>query len=230
MDTTHIAYTAEDLISHKLQRSGLLVAKPKFDRDGTDLLAFMSVDNGTKFCRIQCKGRSLIKSSKANVDVFESYVTAGFILFLFINDGNDSASNLFCFFPDDIKKRWVLKTNKESKKIYSLSFSKSTFNDINKKGNLIEYFFSEQKIEQIKIIIRKSDIKEEFNQFFDIINMQKDLISKQKEHNELESLLKDLKHTEELLNVMEENVKIKEEYYNYAKSQFDKKITWTKKG
>jgi hypothetical protein len=46
IDTTHIAYTAEDLISHKLQNAGLLVAKPKFDRDGTDFLALISVGNG----------------------------------------------------------------------------------------------------------------------------------------------------------------------------------------
>jgi HD superfamily phosphohydrolase len=226
MDTTHIAYTAEDLISHKLQRSGLLVAKPKFDRDGADLLAFMSVDNGTKFCRIQCKGRSLINSNTSSIDVYESYVTDGFVLFLFINDGNDSTSNLFCFFSNDIKEKWELKTYKEYKKIFRLSFSKSNFNNVN---------FSEQKIEEIKNIIRHSDVKEEFKHFFDIIKKQKDLIKLQKDRNELEkdkneleSLLKDIKHTEELKNVMEENLKIKEEYYNYAKSQYELERKLTK--
>lgn len=46
MDTTHIAYTAEDLIAHKLQRYGLLVAKPKFDQSGTDLIALDEVKDG----------------------------------------------------------------------------------------------------------------------------------------------------------------------------------------
>jgi hypothetical protein len=32
MDTAKIEYTAEDLIAHYLQKNGLLVAKPKFDR------------------------------------------------------------------------------------------------------------------------------------------------------------------------------------------------------
>lgn len=34
MDTTLMEYTAEDLIAHKLQRAGILISKPKFDREG----------------------------------------------------------------------------------------------------------------------------------------------------------------------------------------------------
>jgi hypothetical protein len=222
MDTTHMACIAEDLISHKLQHSGLIVAKPKFDRDGADLLAFMTVDNGAKFCRIQCKGRSLIKSN-ASVDVFESYVTDGFILFLFVNDGDESSSNLFCFLPNDIKGKWKLIKSKGSRRtLYRLSFSKSSFNNTKKKGNLIEYLFSDQKIEEIKNIITQSDVKEEFNQFFDVITNQRDLIKLQKEKNELEGLLKDLRHTEELKNFKEEKIKIMEEHYNYATEQLKK--------
>jgi hypothetical protein len=217
MDTTHIANIAEDLISHKLQLSGLLVAKPKFDRDGADLLAFMTVDNGAKFCRIQCKCRSLIKSN-ASVDVYESYVTDGFILLLFVNDGNEGSSNLFCFLPNDIKRKWKLKTYESSKRnLYRLSFSKSSFINTKMNGNLKEYDFSEKKIEEIKNIIRQSDVKEEFKQFFDVITNQRDLIKLQKEKNELEGLLKDLRHTEELKNLKEEKIKIMEEHYNYAK-------------
>ena len=222
MDTTHIAYIAEDLISHRLQRSGLIVAKPKFDRDGADLLAFMTVDNGAKFCRIQCKGRSLIKSN-ASVDVYENYVTDGFILFLFVDDGTEGSSNLFCFLPIDIRGKWELKTYKGSKRnLYRLSISKCNFSNVNKKGNLIEYYFSEQKIEEIKNTIRQSDVKEEFKQFFDVIKKQRDLIKLQKEKNELEDLLKDLKNTEELKNAMEERIKNMEEYYNYTKEQMKK--------
>ena len=80
MDTTHLEYTAEDLISHKLMQAGLLVAKPKFDREGTDLLALLQMADGVKFCRIQCKGRS-IKDSNSNIKIPTSYVTNGFVLF-----------------------------------------------------------------------------------------------------------------------------------------------------
>ena len=146
MDTTHIACTAEDLISYKLQRSDLLVAKPKFDRDGADLLAFMSVSEGMKFCRIQCKGRSLQKSDSSNVEVFKNYVTDAFILLLYVDNGNEEKINLFCFFSDEIKSKWKLRTFKNSMKdYYRLSFSKKVFNNENKKGNLIEYALDDKK-------------------------------------------------------------------------------------
>lgn len=51
-DITVMEYTAEDFIAHKLQRSGFLVAKPKFDQDGADLHAFLDVKDNAKFCRI----------------------------------------------------------------------------------------------------------------------------------------------------------------------------------
>lgn len=65
MDTTKLEYTAEDLIAHTLQRSGILIAKPKFDREGAGLLAFAELADGVKFCRIQCKGRTLIDSNSS---------------------------------------------------------------------------------------------------------------------------------------------------------------------
>ena len=50
MDPSVMEYTAEDLIAHKLTRSGFLVAKPRFDQEGADLLAFLKVKDGAKFC------------------------------------------------------------------------------------------------------------------------------------------------------------------------------------
>lgn len=222
IDTTHIANTAEDLISHKLQNAGLLVAKPKFDRDGTDLLVLISVGNGARFCRIQCKGRTLINSNSATVDVYESYVSKGFVLFLYIYAGNDSISNLYCFFANDIKNRWIL-TKQGSKIVYRLTVTKSSFDNINKKKNLIEYSFSEQKVEQIKSVIKQSNAKEELKHFSNIITKQKDLISLQNEKSELEKLVMEIKYTEELLNVLKEKVEVQEQFYNFAKSQIDKK-------
>lgn len=74
MDTTLMEYTAEDLIAHKLQRAGILISKPKFDREGTDLIALMEVKGGAIFCRIQCKGRSLIKSESSSIKIPQKYV------------------------------------------------------------------------------------------------------------------------------------------------------------
>ena len=63
MDTKVLEMIAECLISAHLQDAGMLVAKPKFDSKGTDLLAFVKMDDGVKFCRIQCKGRCLDNSN-----------------------------------------------------------------------------------------------------------------------------------------------------------------------
>ena len=49
----------------RLLDAGLLVAKPKFDINGTDLLVFAEMKDGVKFCRIQCKGRSSEKEARA---------------------------------------------------------------------------------------------------------------------------------------------------------------------
>jgi hypothetical protein len=96
-DTTKIANTAEDLIAHKLQRAGILVAKPKFDQDGADLIALLDVKDAAKFCRIQCKGRSLIGSSDSSVSVPINYATDGFVLFLEIDTGDRAEVDLYCF-------------------------------------------------------------------------------------------------------------------------------------
>jgi hypothetical protein len=221
MDTTHIAYIAEDLISHKLQHSGLLVAKPKFDCEGADLLVLMDVGEGAKFCRVQCKGRSLVKSVSSNVKVPKSYVTGAFILFLFVDDGNEQETNLFCFFSSDIENRWKLKTFRNSARdYYRLSFSKPTYKNVSKKGNLTEYSLTDHKIEKIKNVIRQADIKKELKQVFDLLKKQNDLIRLQKKKYELEGLIKDIKHTEEVKSILEEKIKIMEEHYEHLKSKF----------
>jgi hypothetical protein len=222
MDTTHIAYTAEDLISYKLQHSGLLVAKPKFDREGADLLVLMNVENGAKFCRIQCKGRSLLKTnSRSHVEVPKTYIKGAFILILFIDDGDEHNTNLFCFFPNDIMRRWKLKTFINSKyDYYQLSLSKTSFQDPMSKGNFLEFKLNNQKIEEIKNVIRKADINEELMQMADLLKNQNDLIKLQNEKHKLDGLLTQIKHKEEIINISEENIKLREEKYQYLESKF----------
>jgi len=215
MDTTHIAYTAEDLISHKLQRSGLLVAKPKFDREGADLLVLMAVKDGAKFCRVQCKGRSLINSASSNVEVPKIYVEGAFILCLFVDDGNIRETNLFCFFPNDIKKRWVLKTSDDpAKDFYLLTFSKTTFNDINKDGNLTEYALTNDKIEGIKDIIRLGNTTEELKKLvLDLLEKHDELSKLNEKRHKVMDAVKDLRHLAEIKRMTEEKIEILEEHY-----------------
>lgn len=222
MDTSHIEYTAEDLISHKLQLAGFLVAKPKFDREGADLLVFMNIDSGTKFCRIQCKGRSLLNSNSSNIEVFKSYISDAFILFLFINDSSESSANLFCFFADDIKKRWKLKTYKDSSKdFYRLSFSKSTFKNKSKRNNLLDYLFTDKTVEKIKNIIKKSDANKEFDKMFDLIKTQNELIYLQKQKTKLEKIITEINHIDEVKKILKDKIKIMKEYYKISEAQIN---------
>jgi len=154
MDTTKIEYTAEDLISHKLQRNDILVAKPKFDREGTDLLAFTQINDGVKFCRIQCKGRSIINNS-SSVKIPQSYVTSGFVLFLFVETSDSNQTNIYCFFESDFKGglQWKLNSQKE----YYLYISKSNFvYDFKNK------VFNDSKAALIKSVINQAEIDGEF--------------------------------------------------------------------
>jgi hypothetical protein len=70
----------------------------------------MEVRDGAKFCRIQCKGRSLINSLSSSIKIPKKYVTGSFVVFLFVEDGNEERTHLFVFFRDDIQK-WNLNEN-----------------------------------------------------------------------------------------------------------------------
>jgi hypothetical protein len=147
-----LEHVAEDLISCRLQEAKILVAKPKFDINGTDLLGFLSVDDGAKFCRIQCKGRSLIRSP-ANIKIPLDYVTSGFVVVLYLETRDDEAL-LCCFFEEDIKA-W----RKNSKDEYQLHLPK-----VSSQKKLAAFRWSVKKAEHIKEVIRNSNVRLETDQ------------------------------------------------------------------
>ncbi|MEJ0039353.1 MAG: hypothetical protein WDO68_25425 [Gammaproteobacteria bacterium] len=135
-------YTAEDLVSHRLQRVGVLVAKPKFDQLGTDLIGLVGVTDNAKFCRIQCKGRSLLNSPTARVEIPRGYASDAFVAFLYVDTGNPTETHLFCFTGDDIRK-W-----KGDAENYCLNISRSTF-----VTELAAFSFTEQRAALVKKLI-----------------------------------------------------------------------------
>ncbi|WP_297189265.1 hypothetical protein [uncultured Porticoccus sp.] len=144
MSASSLEHIAEDLISHALQRKNVLVAKPKFDHNGADLLAFLDVSDGAKFCRIQCKGRSLLQTPKSHIEIASDYATDGLVVILFIEDGSPVEESLYCFFGKEIRL-W----NKTNNHKYRLSFTKKSH-----RKKLYPYRFSPKKInEVIKCII-----------------------------------------------------------------------------
>ena len=152
MDTSKMEYTAEDLISYRLQRSDIFVAKPIFDLKGTDLLAFIEMDDGVKFCRIQCKGRT-VKENGGEITIKKSYVTKGFIVFLYVDSGVFEEQNLYCFFSTEIKEQNKWRTRDDD---YVLSIKKDF------KSDLSFFEFNESKIKLIKLVISTAQNTGEF--------------------------------------------------------------------
>jgi hypothetical protein len=153
VDTSVKEYTAEDLITYKLQRFGVYVAKPKFDVEGTDLFAMLKVESDTgvifKYCRVQCKYRSLVGPRKNPIQINESYVRPDFIVFLYVEDGDIAENHLFCFFWEDIKSNsspWTLRGNH-----FRLSIKRKNF-----KETLTRYVFDQTKLDRIKQRIKTS--------------------------------------------------------------------------
>ncbi len=146
-------YTAEDLIAHKLSRYGFLVAKPKFDREGADLLALLTVGDNARFCRIQCKGRSL-RSGNSNVEIPMSYATNSFVVFLYVELSEDE-TYLYCFLNTEIRT-WHQRDGK-----YFLSLNKNTIKD---KHSC--HLFNSQRAEMIRNLIGSAEEMSEFPSVF----------------------------------------------------------------
>jgi hypothetical protein len=218
MDTSHLEYTAEDLISHKLQRGGLLVAKPKFDRDGTDLIALMEVADGAKFCRIQCKGRTLTGNKSSNVVIPEEYVSGAFFVFLYVEIG-ESKPFIFCFSTKEMISRWKLNPDKKNnKKYYYLGFTKNTILNNKNKSNLQKFLFTDNSIGKIKEIIKRSVSKNEI-ELFDLIKKQQNLIKMKDEIYRLENWTNEYSNAEMLIVYKRKELAILKEKYRATLSK-----------
>jgi hypothetical protein len=149
-DTKQIERIAVDRIAHELQRKDILVAEPRFDQNGADLLGLVEVNDDAKFCRIQCKGRSVADGKHPEVTIPCKYVSNGLVVFVYVETGDDEEPRVYCFFGDEVKK-WKKRENE-----YVLPLSKNPL------GGLDEYRFNDRRAEQIKDIMRFISIKREF--------------------------------------------------------------------
>ncbi len=156
MDTKRLEQIGKDFISSTLQDSGILVAEPRFDRLGTDLIGFTSVDDEGKFCRIQCKYRELKKSISIKID--SKYVVGAFVLFLYIKYAGKR--HVFCFLPEDINR--IFKHNAENS-LYQLcitpkimlsldNYNSISFSD-DKKASIYEVMNSSSPNSELKLLL-----------------------------------------------------------------------------
>jgi|GEM_PF-4761161 len=147
-DTKRMELIAENLISHFLQRHGILVAKPYFDQDAGDLFAITTV-GGIRFCRIQCKGRKVRPSAGNNVEISVAVNLESFVVCLFIDDGSFDSLNLYAFFGDEIAK-WNKNSTGDK---YILCLAHGTFVE-----NLKQNKVSERTIDRIGNEIMKAEL------------------------------------------------------------------------
>jgi len=142
----------------------IITASPEVDMNGADLLAIIKVQDGAKFARIQCKGRTLTSlKSKTSIKIKKSYVTGTFTLLLYVHCPYDSTEHLFCFFAHDIKGRQELWKITDSE--YRLSLYGKTF------GEKFDLFgFTESRVKALKEMIEASDMDKEFYYVFGKVN------------------------------------------------------------
>jgi hypothetical protein len=105
VDTAQKEKIAENAIASILSSRGLLVAKPYFDQRGADLLGFLHICGGAKFCRVQVKYRQ----AGSNIEIPVHYVPGAFLCVVYLvpkeEVDNDATTYAFyCFFPDDIRQ------------------------------------------------------------------------------------------------------------------------------
>jgi len=154
-------------VSARLLSSGIITARPDVDVNGADLLAILRVQDGAKFARIQCKGRTLgSPKSKTTIEIRKSYVTGTFTLLLYLYCSFDSTEHLLCFFADDIRTRNDLW--KAHGKKYRLTLSASNF-----RQRFDLFYFNESRFKALTEIIQASDMDKEFHYVFGKVNLKK---------------------------------------------------------
>ena len=156
--------------------------------------------------------------NNSNVRIPKEYVTGAFFVFLYVDTGG-SEPHIFCFSAEEIIRFWELKTDpKLQKQIYYLGISKGSFLNSNKESNFLGFSFTNDRIDQIKEIIKKSVSKNEI-ELFKLIKQQQNLIEKKDEINQLEKLINEYKHAEELLKENNKILAILKEQYTIELSK-----------
>jgi hypothetical protein len=152
MDTTRKEKIAENVIAAVLSRRGLLVAKPVFDQRGADLLGFLHICGGAKFCRVQCKYRQ----AGSQIEIPIHYVPGAFVCVVYLVpreqiDNDTDTYALYCFFPDDIHQ-WNKRSDNYVLSLPSFETCGERFN-----GNLLD----DGNFDLLRRLIQESTVQDE---------------------------------------------------------------------
>lgn len=152
MDTTHKGNIGEHATALSLQRAGFLVAKPYFDKDGADLLAFAHIGDGAKFARVQCKYRQ----PKTSIKVPTQYAEGAFVCFLCSvpteSDDDGTGQSLYAFFVEDVKA-WGLRAGNYVLRVPSYKHAAKKFR---------KHAVNVETFARLRRLIEDSDVGKEF--------------------------------------------------------------------
>ena len=161
-DNKPLEEQAELAVKHHLIKHGFSIAKPSYDTQGGDILIIEKPNEQfSKILKVQSKGRTLGKSG-TNVRIPISYVTDDFILFIYLVK-EDNSDFLYVLFAKDIKQ-WT-----SNGKEYTLSITESFI----EKEYMIKKLLSDNKISQIKELLKKAQIKKYTSIIIDGVFLEK---------------------------------------------------------
>ena len=103
MDNKPMEMLAELSAVQLCLKNNIKVAKPYFDIQGADLLAFSEIAGGYSFARIQCKGRNKTHGRYAGICLPTEYVSNSFILFVALRDDPSKPPIEYILNSEDIK-------------------------------------------------------------------------------------------------------------------------------
>lgn len=216
MDTRRLEQIGETLITSKLLETGILPAKPFFDHFGADLIGFTSIADQGRFCRIQCKYRTLKQTASISVD--SSYVTGAFILFVCLQ--TDSKKCLYCFTADEVRNIFTA-SSVRSKAVLRLAIS------VKNASVLSQYDYLEHPTERIAAIFdlmkKASPIAEIRRAFSGLSAMMKEVSDIQRKRDDLKELIHKAEVLELEKNANDAQIAILKEYAEVLKSQIRQK-------
>jgi len=195
-----LEHIAEDKISAELQLYQFFIAKPKFDIQGTDLIAFVDFKDSFKLGRIQSKGRSLLSQKTCSVKIKKDYVRESFFVFIYFNT-NPITNNIYFFSVDDIKKQW-----KMVKENYVFSFKKSKL--MQNAYDVYKFDINKCEFMRRQILSNKSEPEKLLVNLVGIYKNQIEIIDKK---NELELTLSEYRKAESEIHKSNQNIELLKE-------------------
>ncbi|MDO6739449.1 hypothetical protein [Wenyingzhuangia sp. 2_MG-2023] len=149
MDNKPLEEQAENYLKSQLIKFDFNLAKPSFDKYGSDLIIVDKINTKkTKILLIQSKGRTLKNETFSNVTIPEKYVEKYFVLFIYTID-EEKEESLFMFNSKDIKE-WNLNDH-----IYQLNFNKKKISS----NYFLDRKFDKNQARNLDIILKATEIK-----------------------------------------------------------------------